>query len=100
MLPRIPLAQDFWAFSKAGRDLAKWHLNYETIEPYPLDEQRQESKLPPKALYQVDKMRFGKKDNAVDKTTIVYSSLVIPVFYQKARTALSWERIIKKIYGA
>ena len=24
----------FWAFSKAGRDLAHWHLNYETVEPY------------------------------------------------------------------
>jgi predicted helicase len=36
-LPRIPCvkkAEDFWAFSKAGRDLAHWHLNYETVEPY------------------------------------------------------------------
>ncbi len=38
MLPRIPYAQHFWAFSKAGRELASWHLNYETIEPYPLTE--------------------------------------------------------------
>ena len=32
MLPRIPLVdkvEDFWAFSDAGRDLAKLHLNYE-----------------------------------------------------------------------
>lgn len=38
MLPRIPLeeisAEDFWAFSKAGRALADLHLNYETVEPY------------------------------------------------------------------
>ena len=38
MLPRIPLeeisAEDFWAFSKAGRNLADLHLNYETVEPY------------------------------------------------------------------
>ena len=27
-------AKDFWAFSKAGRELARWHLNYETVEPY------------------------------------------------------------------
>jgi len=36
-LPRIPCvkkAEDFWAFSKAGRELAHWHLNYETVEPY------------------------------------------------------------------
>ena len=37
MLPRIPLVSDyekFWAFSKAGRDLANLHLNYEKIEAY------------------------------------------------------------------
>ena len=38
MLPRIPLVSDwqkFWAFSKAGRELANLHLNYEEISPYP-----------------------------------------------------------------
>lgn len=34
-LPRIPLAKDFEAFSKAGRALARLHLNYENIEPWP-----------------------------------------------------------------
>ena len=36
MLPRIPLtkeAKDFRSFSDAGRKLAEWHLNYETVEP-------------------------------------------------------------------
>ena len=36
MLPRIPLVdkkEDFWAFSKAGRQLANLHLHYETVEP-------------------------------------------------------------------
>jgi len=33
MLPRIPFAGDFWAFRLAGRDLANWHLHYETVEP-------------------------------------------------------------------
>jgi predicted helicase len=36
-LPRIPAVKrfaDFQAFSKAGRDLAHWHLNYETVECY------------------------------------------------------------------
>ncbi len=37
-LPRIPLAKDFEVFARAGRELAHWHLNYETIEPYPLKE--------------------------------------------------------------
>ena len=38
MLPRIPLVSDyqkFWAFSRAGRELAELHLNYENIEPCP-----------------------------------------------------------------
>lgn len=38
MLPRIPLVSDyekFWAFSKAGRELANLHLNYEKIAPCP-----------------------------------------------------------------
>ena len=29
-------AEDFWCFSKAGRALAELHLNYETVEKYPL----------------------------------------------------------------
>ena len=36
-LPRIPAVKrfaDFAAFSKAGRDLAHWHLNYETVACY------------------------------------------------------------------
>lgn len=39
MLPRLPLTdlpRDFWAFSKAGRELAELHLNYETA-PLPRD---------------------------------------------------------------
>lgn len=38
-LPRIPRAktyQDFLAFSEAGRKLAHWHLNYETVATYPV----------------------------------------------------------------
>ena len=35
--PRLPLAADFAAFSRAGLELAQLHLKYETIEPYPLD---------------------------------------------------------------
>jgi predicted helicase len=72
MLPRIPYAGDFWAFSRAGRELGEWHLNYETVEPYPLTEE-------PKRLvmeaddYRVGKMSFGKKDGKPDKTVIIYN---------------------------
>ena len=38
---RIPMAasgDDFRAFVAAGRELADLHVNYETVEPYPLEE--------------------------------------------------------------
>jgi predicted helicase len=38
MLPRLPLVEkpaDFWAFSKAGRELADLHLNYESAPHCP-----------------------------------------------------------------
>ena len=35
-LPRIPLTKDFWGFSKAGKELARLHIEYEGLEPYPL----------------------------------------------------------------
>ena len=72
MLPRIPFAQDFWAFSKAGLKLGEWHLNYETIAPYPLTEEAKRLVMEGDD-YRVKKMVFGKKDGKTDKTVIVYN---------------------------
>jgi len=69
ILPRIPrpaTKEDFWAFSKAGRELAYWHLNYETIEPYPL----QEVITSTVEDWRVVKMRYPSK---TDKTQIIYN---------------------------
>jgi predicted helicase len=77
MLPRIPFTQetaDFWTFSQAGRDLAEWHLNYENVEPYPLEEHDTLLNFDPSNHYQVQRMTFGRKDKRVDKTTIIYNS--------------------------
>ena len=35
-LPRIPYASDFWAYSRAGQQLADLHLNYQQQPEYPL----------------------------------------------------------------
>jgi predicted helicase len=35
-LPRIPLAKDFFGFSKAGKELTRLHIEYEKLEPWPL----------------------------------------------------------------
>jgi len=70
-LPRIPAvkrAADFWAFSKAGRDLADLHLNYETVEPYPLTIEAKGTLTD--ADYRVEKMKFAKKG---DKSTVIYN---------------------------
>lgn len=76
MLPRIPFARDFWAFSKAGRELAQWHLNYEKVEPYPLQQSSEHLDLGDKELYQVRKMTFGKTNGKEDKSTIIYNSKI------------------------
>lgn len=70
-IPRVKTAADFWAFSQAGRDLAHWHLNYETVQPYPLTI---EAKGPlTDTDYRVEKMKFAKKG---DKSTVIYNSKI------------------------
>ena len=62
---------DFWAFSQAGRKLADLHLNYETVQPYPLTIY---TKGPlTDADYRVEKMKFAKKG---DKTTVIYNGKI------------------------
>ncbi|WP_168382621.1 DEAD/DEAH box helicase [Acinetobacter indicus] len=99
-LPRIPCvkkAEDFWAFSKAGRDLAHWHLNYETVEPYKatLDTgSTPYSQLSDEDFY-VEKMKFAKKG---EKGTVVYNKRItikdIPLeayeYVVNGKPALEW----------
>jgi len=77
-LPRIPCvkgAEAFWAFSRAGRALAKLHLNYESARPYPAKVESGGKTL--KASdYRVEKMRFGKKGKEKDRTTIHYNERI------------------------
>lgn len=73
MVPRIPYAKDFRAFSNAGRSLGQWHLNYEAIEPYALTEESKRLVMEPGDL-RVDKMVFGKKDGKPDKSVILYNA--------------------------
>ncbi len=72
MLPRIPLVdapKDFWKFSKAGRELAELHINYENIPAYDgVTVNGAESEF-----YAVEKMRFPKKGQ---KDTIIYNSRI------------------------
>ncbi|MFM6243633.1 MAG: type ISP restriction/modification enzyme, partial [Dolichospermum sp.] len=97
MLPRIPYTRDFWTFSKAGRELAEYHLNYETIEPYEIKEFSPEIYLDSQD-YLVEKMVFGKNKNGIDKTIIIYNSKItlsqIPLeayeYIVNGKSALEW----------
>lgn len=79
-IPRVKTAADFWAFSEAGRALAELHLNYETVEKYPLTI---ETKGPlTDADYRVEKMKFAKKKdpetgkNVDDISTVIYNTKI------------------------
>jgi predicted helicase len=99
-LPRIPCvkqAADFWAFSKAGRALAEWHINYENIAPYPVTFDCGKTKLGDlkDADFYVIKMKFAKKD---DKSTVIYNHHItlkdIPLaaydYVVNGKPALEW----------
>lgn len=94
MLPRLPLVEhvkDFWAFSKAGRQLAELHLNYETVATSPdLTVTGDDGKG-----YSVEKMRFPKKNQ---KDTIHYNGKIsisnIPAkayeYVVNGKSAIEW----------
>jgi predicted helicase len=99
-LPRIPCvkkAEDFWAFSKAGRELAHWHLNYETVEPYKatLDTGSTAYNQLTADDFYVEKMKFAKKG---EKGTVIYNKRItvkeIPVeaydYVVNGKPALEW----------
>lgn len=99
-LPHIPFAPDFQAFSKAGRELAYWHLEYETIEPYPVTEKRSEQgNLDEFEYFRVEKMTFGSASGrGKDKAVIVYNSKIrisdIPLdaydYVVNGKSAIEW----------
>lgn len=77
-LPHIPCvktAADFWAFSRAGRELAELHLGYETVAPYPVKIDTGGKRLT-EADYRVEKMRYGKKGKEKDLTTLHYNDAI------------------------
>lgn len=70
MLPRIPKTNDFWGFSDGGRKLAELHLDYETVDPYPLDEIIEGASSVGDCDYRVTKLSFGTRK---DRSRIIYN---------------------------
>jgi predicted helicase len=98
VLPRIPMAQDFWLFSKAGRELADLHIGYENVEPYNLGETTGQLPLDPASDCRVTKMRFAKKGKEIDRSTIIFNSRLtltgIPLeaydYVVNGKSAIEW----------
>ena len=99
---RIPMAaslQDFRTYADAGRELGNLHVNYESVEPYPLDEIHAEGWNPdaPNA-YRVEKMTYPGQRANQDKTRIIYNAGItlagIPEraheYRLGSRSALDW----------
>jgi len=100
-LPRIPIverAEEFIAFSKAGRRLAQLHLHYEDYaheaEGVEVDE-RDYTAADEYTYYAVEKMRFPKKD---ERHTIIYNGHIaihnIPAeaydYIVNGKSAIEW----------
>ncbi len=108
-LPRIPAVKtfaDFWAFSQAGRELGKLHVNYENEELYDgvtIDYKKQpDSFIKDPAenakFYRVKKMEFKGTGENKDKTIVRYNANItikgIPLnayeYIINGRPALEW----------
>ena len=77
-LPRIPLSRNFKDFAAAGRGLAKLHLNYESVEPWPVKERNNSTEIGP-----VTKIKWGKRKDPEtgkkvdDHTVLIYNENLV-----------------------
>jgi predicted helicase len=101
MLPRIPqvsAAEHFRTFVMAGEQLSELHIGYETVEPFPLKEEWRGAPATEAAACEVEKMRFAKQGQVVDRSAIVVNNRLTlagipPEAYEYqlgARSAVEW----------
>lgn len=105
-VPRVSTAEDFWGFSKAGRELATLHTEYEGVEVWPGLEIVPAEGFDPTApdAYRVTKMKHprvtdpGSGVKVDDRTRIIYNDRItiegIPEvaygYELGSRSAISW----------
>ena len=93
-LPRIPMAPNFWAFNKCGKELAYLHLNYEKNNYHVLGK-------PKLKIKKFRKLSFGKIKNInnrrkLDKTKIfvdgleIFDNIPCITYKVNGRTPLEW----------
>jgi predicted helicase len=86
-LPRIPMVDDFWTFSKAGRNLTALHLNYETGVMYPLEERDVGRGVRNEVNYRVEKMRFLKGEKVQTNPSPLVSQPSTIIYNEHLRLA-------------
>lgn len=100
--PRIPMARDFRGYSDAGRALGELHLNFDSVEPYPVTIKQGDLRLAridaPERFYRVTRMKFAGKRGEQDKSTVIYNGNItiqdIPLeahdYMVNGKSALEW----------
>jgi predicted helicase len=89
-LPRIPFAQDFAALATAGKELARLHVEYESLDPWPLQEI--EAKGVPHSQ-RVEKMKLSADKASLQVNgSLTLSGIPEQVFEYRlgSRSALEW----------
>jgi predicted helicase len=104
-LPRIPAVkqeEDFWTFAEAGRKLGDLHVNYESVDQYPVTIAEGDLRLAQyddaKAFFRVQQMKFAGKRPNLDKTKVHYNANItitnIPLkaydYVVNGKSALEW----------
>jgi len=100
--PRLPFAADFRAFSDAGRTLGQLHLNFDTLNPYPVSIAQGDLRLAriddPEAFFRVEQMRFAGKRGGIDRSVIHYNGQItvtgVPLeaydYVVNGKSAIEW----------
>lgn len=92
-MPRIPFLNNFEGYVKIAKEIANLEINYESIPHLSsvIVDKKSDN-------YYVEKMKFAKNDNCVDKTTIIFNNSItiknIPLeaydFIVNGKSAIEW----------
>ena len=92
---RIPMAKDFFTFSKVGRELSELHIAFDKYDYPGANIEITHSEIPVKDLYKVDKMKLIEEE---DTLTLRYNDHIriteIPIsvldYKVNGRTPIDW----------
>jgi predicted helicase len=89
-LPRIPFAPDFHAFAAAGKELARLHVGYESLDPWPLE--RIETKRVPYSERVVKMKLSPDKQSLCVNESLTLAGIPPETFDYRlgSRSALDW----------